>query len=196
MNELHTQGLEKTEFMDPMTDEAILKYAHSVVNEMDEEKVISGQGMDFITRTDNIPCEEDQESIMTLIEEIYNGQKESTEANGTDAGAKESSPSSEGTEPASDEETPSEAVAEASEPQTDAVAEVQDTPTSEVGESAQLVWMVAPVLRDSLLGQQTPTKKPPWIAPWGLLFVQRLRNGGVAYLIRLLRSEKNLSCGV
>lgn len=119
MNETHTQSLNKTEFMEPMTDEAIQEYAQSVVSEMDEDKVISGQGMDFITRTDNVPNEEDQERIMTLIEELYNGQKEAAKSDEAVPGTEESVGSSEETEPSSGEDATQE------EAPVDTVAEVE-----------------------------------------------------------------------
>ena len=135
MNESHTQDLEKTEYMEPMTDEAVEVYANTVAEEMDEEKVITSAGMEFITSPTNIPNEEDQERIMSRIEEIQNGKETSTEQNEADAGAGEGKQASEGSESASDEEATQEAVAQDDAP-VDAVAETEDTDASEVGEPA------------------------------------------------------------
>lgn len=70
----------ETKFMEPMTDEAIEEYAAFVVGEMDAEKVISGAGMEFITREGNVPNEEDQEKVLVRIEELYNALTSTVEA--------------------------------------------------------------------------------------------------------------------
>ena len=81
------------EYLEPMTEEGIAEYAAVVAKEMDEESIISGAGMEFITRDDNIPNEEDQERIMTKIEELHNDGKNETndEAEG-DSQASEDQP--------------------------------------------------------------------------------------------------------
>ncbi len=65
----------KTEYMEPMTDEQVKDYADFVMGEMSERDIISKTGMNFITREDNIPGEEDQQRITDLIEEIYSNDK-------------------------------------------------------------------------------------------------------------------------
>ena len=65
----------ETSFMEPMTEQALLEYAEYVVSQMDGEKAITNDGMEFITRDDNIPCEEDQDTIMALVEELYNAEE-------------------------------------------------------------------------------------------------------------------------
>lgn len=80
------------EYLEPMTDEAIEDYAAVVAKEMDEEKIISGAGMEFITRDDNIPNEEDQERIMTKIEELHNGKEKTVDETAGDSQASEDQP--------------------------------------------------------------------------------------------------------
>lgn len=65
----------ETTFMDPMTDAELLAYAEEIVQEMDEDKVITGAGMEFVTRADNIPCEADQDTIMALVEDLFHAQE-------------------------------------------------------------------------------------------------------------------------
>lgn len=65
----------ETKFMDPMTDEQVLEYSATVVSEMDESKVISAKGMEYLLREDNIPNEEDQEKVMSMIDKLYKEHK-------------------------------------------------------------------------------------------------------------------------
>ena len=104
---------QETNFMEPMTEEQVQTYSEFVVSEMDEEKVISGAGMEFITRADNIPNEEDQERVMTRIEEIYNERKNKTDAEpkeGVEAVESTESEGSKAEEEASDKVAETEAV--------------------------------------------------------------------------------------
>ncbi len=109
----------ETKFMEPMTDEAIQEYAEYVVTQMDEDEIISAEGMEFISRDDNIPCESDQDRIMELIEELHNGQSDSAEPEATtDSEADGESQSAsedqtQGTEDTTDEVATEEAVVEA-----------------------------------------------------------------------------------
>jgi len=73
-----------TEFMEPMSDEKLLEYAEFVVQEMDEEQVITGAGMEYVTRADNIPCEEDQDTIMALVEEMHRAEKTNADVDDLD----------------------------------------------------------------------------------------------------------------
>jgi hypothetical protein len=111
------QQTEKGTFMEPMTDEQVELYADTVLREMDSDKVISGTGMEFITRDDNIPNEEDQEKIMAMIEEKYNAQSEDDEGTG------DSIPDGKEAEPASEEVEEVSTTEEAEAP--DEVAEVE-----------------------------------------------------------------------
>ncbi len=111
---------DNTSFMEPMAEQAILEYAEYVVSQMDDKEVITKEGMDFITRGDNIPCEADQDTIMALVEELYNGTKDTN----TEAAA--NSEAGEDTEPASEEK------AEGYPHPTDEVADSEAVVTTEV----------------------------------------------------------------
>ncbi len=64
-----------TEYMEPMTEEQIKEYSDFVMGQMSEKDIISKEGMDFITRGDNVPNEDDQQRILKIIEEKYNDDK-------------------------------------------------------------------------------------------------------------------------
>ncbi len=94
------------EYLEPMTEEAITDYAATVAKEMDEESIISGAGMEFITRDDNIPNEEDQERIMTKIEELHNdAQKDTVDATEGDSSTGEDQPTTDQEEAKSEAES-------------------------------------------------------------------------------------------
>lgn len=99
---------DSTSFMEPMTEEQLVEYAEFVVSQMDDEKIITKEGMEFITREDNIPCEADQDRIMELVEELYSASQES---NPTEPTAEADSEAGEGNEPASEEEAETESEA-------------------------------------------------------------------------------------
>ena len=103
----------ETSFMEPMTEQALLEYAEYVVSQMDDDEAITKEGMDFITRGDNIPCEADQDTIMALVEELYNGTKDTnTEAEADIKAGEDTQPASEKSEEAkTDEVADTEAVA-------------------------------------------------------------------------------------
>ena len=103
----------ETSFMEPMTEPQLLEYAEYVVSQMDDKEAITKEGMEFITRDDNIPCEADQDTIMALVEELYNGtQDTNTEAaDDSESGAEDQSESEEEADQ-TDEVAVEEAVAE------------------------------------------------------------------------------------
>jgi len=108
----------ETSFMEPMTEQELLEYAEYVVSQMDEKEAITKEGMEFITRDDNIPCEEDQDTIMALVEELYNATEDTNTTTEADSEAGETD------QPASEEE--------AEEVKTDEVASTEAVVETEV----------------------------------------------------------------
>lgn len=70
------------QYMDPMSAEELTKYATFIVEHMDNDKVVDEEATAFMVREDNTPCEEDQITILQIIEEIYNGQQDSKNTGG------------------------------------------------------------------------------------------------------------------
>lgn len=82
---------ETTKYRNPMTEQELNEMVQYLASQMDDEQVLTEEALTFLENQDLTPTEEDQETIMHMLEEQFHASKEEDQSNSGNVAEEEGS---------------------------------------------------------------------------------------------------------